>query len=80
MQSLAIQIFTVHSVHCIAGIVVVVVFLGNCQSSGKVTYNEGILALDGDVSNLAVLAESLLEILGASASAQASHVDLGILR
>jgi len=43
------------------------------------TYDEGVLALDGDVTDLAVLAEGLLEVVGAGAPAEAPDVDLRVL-
>jgi len=46
----------------------------------QVTYNECVFALDGHISDLSILAEGLLEVLGACAPAETSHVNLGILR
>jgi len=43
------------------------------------TYDKGVLALDGDVSDFTVLAEGLFEVVGAGAPAQAPDVDLRVL-
>ena len=49
-----------------------------CEPPNHDTYNEGILALDGDVSDLAVLAEDLIKVLSSCTSAEPAHVDLGV--
>lgn len=44
------------------------------------TYDEGVFALNGDVSDLSVLSESLVEIFGAGAPREATDVNLWVLR
>lgn len=43
-------------------------------------YNESVLALDGDVADLSILAEGLLEVVSACATRNTTHVDLRVLR
>ncbi len=44
----------------------------------KLTYNEGIFALYGDVSDLAIFAEGSIEILRPNVPADSTHIDLGV--
>jgi hypothetical protein len=43
------------------------------------SYNESVFSLDGNISDLSIFIESLLEVFSSGASAKASNVDLGVL-
>ena len=44
------------------------------------SYNKCVFPLDGNISDLAILIESLFEVLSSGTSAKSSNVNLGVLR
>lgn len=77
-ELLAVNDFAIHSIDSISCIVIVIIFLNGPLVTKNCTYNEGILALDRNVTDFAVFAEGLVEVFGACASAETAHVDLGV--